>query len=220
MTIAIGVACPAGVILISDSMIRTSTTAGVVGEIDGRDRIKVRPEARGVYLVSGTVPVGWEPELSAADDAGALAQELFTQHAPHARSVTGFDFDGNFSAVGPLTYVLAAYIPRDGAIQLAMAAGDTIDHVTRIVPLEGAVMVGGAPAVWAQENSIEAEPAPSTLDGCVEHGLSIARRYMDFQTSGKTLDDYSALGLIPAAWPPFQVATITPAEIRTFEVSK
>lgn len=221
MTIAFGVACQDGVILVTDSISQTQLSTGWIDVTFDR---KLRPLGdRSVYVVTGSRPAEWAPPdewaaLPPVDLAARIFAEVDLFEGPTASD--GRPRDGH--------HVLAGSRGADGRPGLALigrlVAGDDLEVVE--ARIGGPPLLGGAIRDWAETEGVQFAPAPSTVAGALPYALDCARRCIRESWAAwgvERLEEFrydQPGGRVPPSAPPYHAAVLTATELQTLEVTE
>jgi hypothetical protein len=220
VTIAFGVACDDGVILVTDSLTQHRRLNGWIDvDLEGR---KVGELGRMRYVQSGARPQGYEPdpnfaELPLEEAARAFFDELLFLEERQPALADGLH--------RPSTLLIA---DDSGAVLLSTWSETGRLAKPRQVRAEvgGAPLVGGAMQDWAAHAGVGFGLAPTTVADAVPFALASCRRYIveSWAEAGcSRYEDFHAGkpgGRVPPSAPPFHVAVITSAKTDALAVSK
>lgn len=205
MTMLVGVCCPEGVVLLTDSLVRQG----------GHAWLEHRPPVRmhwrhAAYLLSGTLPRGWRAnEDLEPTTIRHLAERVYGQaeavcgrqpsigvhNVTGERQETPWGLDvlvGGLDDMGPQLVLMA----RETPLQHIVGAGVTVAGAASKSPV--------AARNW---------PLASTLQEAFELALEIAQEIVDDYYGGRKLDDFNAAGLIPPFAPPFSAVALNGVDV-------
>jgi hypothetical protein len=225
LTIAIGVSCQEGAVLLTDGLWRLNAPDGI-GLVAGlHDGLALGTINGLAYVLSGQRNPTWGMKDYDRSDINAMARAMHADlpreaelHPAIAAMVTEADqwrLRAQELIVVPVDYgrhPMMGMIANDGE----WWAGP-----------EGATYIAGAARQWVTQYApwvlprLESERRPTTVDGCYTLAIRIARWFMDFINSEhQTLSDHLAGGQLPAAAYPLWLriidSTITEPQVRTF----
>jgi hypothetical protein len=215
MTIAFGVACEDGALLVTDSMAQHHRAGGWI-DADLSSRKFVRLGERWAMVVSGLVTADYAPDVGLVDESietltEVILGELRLLEKSGASSPGGLRRHTDLLVGGGL-------VPDVVLVTTGSVAGLKASR-------GGAPLVGGAMGSWAREEGIKFGLAPRRLEHAIPFALLCCRRYIreSWRAWGfERYEDFHAGepgGHVPPSAPPYQLAVITD-HIETLEVAE
>lgn len=208
MTIAIGISCPEGAVLVTDSLFQRRTPTGVQALVCMTPKFEPLPAASGVAITSGMFDGAWCHRSTLAGIEAATTD--LVEDLGRNLAATNWDLtDGR--SIAPGGEAITAGLSADGTVRMCHAA---IGREPRWADPQGDLYVGGAATDWG----VHARPTvlPNDLAGCAALALDLARRFVreTYAAEGKAvLDDFLTIGTVPAIAPPFHMAVVRPHHV-------
>ena len=216
MTIAIGVLCEEGAVLLCDSMTVRQTPGGAEGFLSTEGKLGILPELGLAFVHSGH---GVQQTVAPVGDFASNARALHAAYAAIERPVLASRFVGNnredpdpteLRRIGSQE-VIAASIPSGQLVRIDLDSERWAEG--------SRIFIAGAPTLWAKQQGIEKLDIPADLDGAAHLGVEIASAFVAHHTAGRTMADYAAEGVIPPVAFPLHVIAIRGAGVVRWEIS-
>lgn len=232
ITLGIGLKCPSGVVLLTDSM--TTQRQGIDGpiaeDVGSRKFLWIAQQRVALVASHGGMYAGWEDRTGLAaqscqGDFVSSVSDAFGRLLVEATSVLN-----DYRAAGR-PHIADEDLP--GGYLALLAAGGPAGTEPRLARLtmnerawdsrNGVQAIGG----WLHTASDDIQrelrqPAPSTLAACRELAIDWARRYIreSYARHGaRTLEEMLALGWVPHVAFPLSIVTITADNIEEESVT-
>ena len=204
MTMGIGLKCPEGVVMLTDSMAVYKDHLAMPTPLPGTRKSSWLQPSRTNVIVSGTASEALfnerlEPDFKSAVHALwqallAYEEEYLAQFQPGvARYLRG----ANDPNLQDFPHLLAGGGPN-GSPQLACFKRTG----TQWAGESARFAIGAWTYSWLDPRGMMAEPVPATLDECQEQAIRWARDFIAFAYDGKTSEEHAALGqMITVSFP-------------------
>ena len=216
MTIAIGLLCTEGAVLLCDSMTVKQTPTGAEGFLSTEGKIGVLPELGLAFVHSGH---GEQPHVDVAGGFEANARALFAAYAEIPRPVFADTFVGSHRDTEPdprelrrisAQELIVATIPSGRMAFLDL----DLERWTEMPRL----FIAGAPTTWAIEQGLHAVDVPTSLDAAADMAVEIARAFIEHHYAGRTLAAFAAEGIIPPVAFPLHLIGVAGSTVRRKEI--